>query len=386
MRLMRLALESVCILLLGAQGREACAQAAAAWTVEDSGTTAGLRGIDSVDGKIAWASGTDGTVLRTLDGGEHWTRCAIPDVAKDGATLDFRGVEARDAKTATVMASGPGAKSRLYRTTDGCRTWKLLFRNPDTPNGFFDSFWLNGSRGMLLGDPVRDRFAVFSTTNGGKSWKRDKRKGLGLDGRLLAAFAASNRCIPVGNRLFARGFATGGKGGAIFFSRLNDAEDEGTNGILARLAQKKIVWSARPIAVTAGADSAGVFSIAYRYPVTTGICKECSFADNSRFIAVGGDYTKPSEGAGAAAWSADGGWTWTASTTMPRGYRSAAQWTEPMKAWIAVGTNGSDISRDDGKTWTALDDGDWNAVSLPFVVGPKGRIAKLNSTATAILK
>ena len=44
-------------------------------------------------------------------------------------------------------------------------------------------------------------------------------------------------------------------------------------------------------------------------------------------------------------------------------------------------TNGSDISRDDGKTWRALDDGNWNALSLPFVVGPKGRIGRLNAGA-----
>jgi hypothetical protein len=49
-----------------------------------------------------------------------------------------------------------------------------------------------------------------------------------------------------------------------------------------------------------------------------------------------------------------------------------------LKAWIAAGTNGSDISRDDGKTWTPIDDGNWNALSLPFVVGPHGRIARLS--------
>ena len=47
------------------------------------------------------------------------------------------------------------------------------------------------------------------------------------------------------------------------------------------------------------------------------------------------------------------------------------------KAWIAVGTNGSDVSYDDGKTWSPLDDGKWNALNLPWVVGPEGRIAKL---------
>ena len=81
--------------------------------MQESGTTASLRGIHSVDGKIAWASGTEGTVLRTLDGGAHWQKCAVPDGATDGATLDFRGVQAFDAETAIVMASGPGEKSRL---------------------------------------------------------------------------------------------------------------------------------------------------------------------------------------------------------------------------------------------------------------------------------
>ena len=91
-------------------------------------------------------------------------------------------------------------------------------------------------------------------------------------------------------------------------------------------------------------------------------------------IAVGGDYTKPNESTGTAAWSADGGQHWTASTIPPHGFRSAVQWSEALKAWITVGTNGSDISRDDGKTWQPLDNGNWNALSLPFVVGPRAAL------------
>jgi len=104
-------------------------------------------------------------------------------------------VQGWDANTAIVMASGPGEKSRLYKTTDGCKSWTLLYRNPDAPGGFFDSFWFNGRRGMLLADPVGGRLAVFKTPNGGKSWKRDPQEGLLLHGRSLGAFAASNRCI-----------------------------------------------------------------------------------------------------------------------------------------------------------------------------------------------
>jgi hypothetical protein len=351
------------------------------WQMEDSGVTASLRGVDAIDGTVAWASGTQSTVLKTIDGGRHWQKCAVPGAATDGATLDFRGVQAWDASTAIVMASGPGEKSRLYKTTDGCQSWTLLFRNPDAPGGFFDSFWFNGPRGLLLGDPVGGKLAVFRTANNGKTWKRDPQEGLLLHGRSLAAFAASNSCIARGNRLFARAFATGGKGGAVFYNRLADPDDLAPPGLIVRLARKPAGWKTSPIPVASGAESAGVFAVSYRYPVTIGLCPDCDFQENSRFIAVGGDYTKPNESKGTAAWSADGGENWTASATPPHGYRSSVQWSEALKFWIAAGTNGSDLSRDDGKTWQPLDDGNWNALSLPFAVGPNGRIARLNPAA-----
>jgi hypothetical protein len=103
-----------------------------------------------------------------------------------------------------------------------------------------------------------------------------------------------------------------------------------------------------------------------------------AFREDRHGLVVGGDYTNPNESAGTAAWSADAGEHWTASLKPPHGYRSSVQWSEALKVWITAGTNGSDISRDDGKTWEPLDDGNWNALSLPFVVGPKGRIARLN--------
>ena len=59
------------------------------------------------------------------------------------------------------------------------------------------------------------------------------------------------------------------------------------------------------------------------------------------------------------------------------GRDEAAAWGEQANFGIAVGTDGADISRDDGKTWASIDNGNWNAISLPWVVGPGGRIAKL---------
>jgi hypothetical protein len=98
---------------------------------------------------------------------------------------------------------------------------------------------------------------------------------------------------------------------------------------------------------------------------------------------VGGDYEAPNVAAGTAAYTLDNGKTWIASIKPPHGYRSSVAWSAADKAWVTVGTNGADVSRDDGKTWqqttVSADGGPWNALSLPWVVGPKGRIAKLVS-------
>lgn len=265
MRVIRFSLLLSVSIAAAAQSQVPMPHTLSAWQMQNSGSTASLRGIDTVDGTVAWASGTEGTVLKTTDGGAHWQKCSVPDEAKDGATLDFRGVEGWDAQTAIVMASGSGEKSRLYKTTDGCRTWKLLFKNPDAPNGFFDSFWLNDARGMLLGDPVGGKFVVFKTGNGGKSWKREPPEGLTLHGRSLAAFAASNSSIARGNRQFAWGFVTGGKDGAVLFNRLSDPEEEGTSGIVGQMVRKRVGWKTSPIALTLGAESSGAFAIGYRY-------------------------------------------------------------------------------------------------------------------------
>ncbi|HTY83169.1 MAG TPA: hypothetical protein VMB19_03075 [Silvibacterium sp.] len=326
------------------------------WVMQSSGTKAGLRGIHAVGGGVAWASGTNGTVLRTEDSGYMWQSCAMPPGAEK---LDFRGIWAWDANTAIVMSSGRGDLSRLYKTTDGCSSWKLLITNPDK-DGFWDAVvFQNGdfgfaigdaNTGVLIGDPVNGRF-VTQVMLLGHGWFIDDSSCKARPGE--AAFAASNSSVFIfGSRRYIIG--TGGKGGS--------------RALISPLLATG--YSDKPcrevsVPVTGGSDSAGVFSLAFR--------------DLKHGIAVGGDYKKPSESVGTAAWTADGGEHWTAAERPPHGYRSAVAWDAKAKAWIAVGTNGSDVSYDDGKTWSPLDDGNWNALSLPWVVGPEGRIAKLGT-------
>jgi photosystem II stability/assembly factor-like uncharacterized protein len=312
------------------------------WEMEDSGASAGLRGIHAVGGGVVWASGTEGTVLRSEDTGYLWQQCAMPP---GGDKLDFRGIWAWDALNVLILSSGPGDLSRLYQTTDGCSSWKLLLTNPD-PAGFWDGLiFLDRQRGLIYGDPAQApgrtdhvRFGLLETRDGGKAWS-PAAELQPLPGE--SVFAASNSAMTA-------------NGGWVWL---------GTSKARVLWTRDLVTWLSAQTPLASGNDSSGVFSLAFR--------------DQKHGIAVGGDYRKPEEAIGTAAYTSDGGEHWSVSRKLPHGYRSAVAWDASDQAWITVGSNGSDISYDDGVTWQWLDSGNWNALSLPWAVGPNGQIGKL---------
>jgi hypothetical protein len=347
----------------------------AQFQLQDSHTTASLRGIHSISNGVGWASGTEGTILRTTDEGATWQHCTTPP---DGEKLDFRGIQAFDQNTAIVMSSGKGDLSRLYKTTDACKTWKLVFTNPDK-EGFWDAirFVKNDHLGLLLGDPVSSHFPV---------WRIDKFEGqsqIAPTGHSRAraqkgeaAFAASNSSIFVENTFFYFWIGTGGTSGSRVIRRINhDFDSFGFD-----------TFPSAEVPIGKRTESSGIFSLDFR-PNPESHSYEGEYTVG---IAVGGDYKAPDSANRISAWTTDGGKRWTASTLQPHGYRSAVAYDAPTKTWITVGPNGTDISRDDGRNWTALKpaaqdppdaDKNWNALSLPFVVGPTGRIGKLRPEA-----
>lgn len=343
-------LAAVSLLSVLAQGQ---VEKSGPWEVQSSGTTASLRGIHAVGGGVAWASGTNGTVLRTEDSGYMWQSCAMPPGAEK---LDFRGIWAWDANTAIVMSSGPGDQSRLYKTTDGCSHWTLLYTNPDK-DGFWDAVvFSDRNYGMLLGDPtlsatdpakpgkLERTLTIRTTVDGGEHWIPQ----VYANGEITVengtgAFAASNSALVIiGHKAW---LGTGGKPEPHIF--IGDSYGNSSPATLCDCfpVPPDQIWFTHHVSIplASGTDSAGVFSLAFR--------------DDQHGMAVGGDYTKPNVSAGTAAWTADGGQHWTAAEKPPHGYRSAVAWDADAKAWIAAGTNGTDISYDDGKTWQLLDDG-----------------------------
>jgi hypothetical protein len=403
--------------------------ATAQWTIQVSTTTADLRGIDNVGHGIAWASGTNGTVLHTTDNGTTWLRCPTPPNAE---ALDFRGIQAFDAQTAIVMSSGKGDLSRLYKTTDGCQTWKLVFTNPDK-EGFWDSIRAAPSEdrksvdATIAGDPVAGSFTLFNLSislNSDDSHlvafasdlcklQQSRQLPLPIDPCLQSIFdkqahseaphleggaaqaergranlmtAYANPAPLKGEALFAASNSSIANHSDTWFSPDIALVTGGPRG--ARFLHYRgwecagmgcIHWRVTTIPLAAS-DSAGAFSIAVR-------------ADRKgvwRGVIVGGDYSKTNSGIDSSAFSEDEGKTWNPSVTPPHGYRSAVAYDAPTKTWITVGPNGTDISTDDGRNWhplkpfpTDTPDADqrWNALSLPFVVGPHGRIGIFQPSA-----
>jgi photosystem II stability/assembly factor-like uncharacterized protein len=324
----------------------------AQWQPQQSGVDVQLRGISAVSRKVAWASGAKGTVLRTLDAGNHWEKLTV--IGAEG--LDFRDIQAFDEKAALVLSIGPGEQSRIYKTSDGGQHWEPQFTNHD-PKAFYDcfAFW-DQNHGIAFSDSVDGGFPLLILN--GQDWGPLVPHSLPPALPSEGGFAASGTCIATSGKTDAW-FATGGPAARVFHSA-----DRGQN------------WTVVNSPILSGAPTQGIFSVA--------------FWDHTHGVIVGGDYNNPKGQEKNAAFTTDGGKSWTLAARGPQGYRSAVAFV-PHAApplLVAVGTTGSDYSLDGGNTWQPFDAEDYNAVSFAgpeagWAVGPKGRIARFTGLSKA---
>lgn len=326
------------------------AASAQSWQATPSGTSVELRGLSVVSGKVAWASGAKGTVLRMVDG-THWQAMQVPEADK----IDFRDIQAFDAKTAVVMGAGPGAASRIYRTTDGGASWQLIVTN-GVAEGFWDAmaFW-DKDNGILFGDPVKGSFQVYTTGDGGKTWQEVAAKGIEAMPN-EGAFAASGTCLTVAGANDAW-IATGGSATARVFHS----------------ADRGKTWRPASTPIPAGAPARGVFSVA--------------FLNTKEGFAAGGDYKEARMAGINGAYSQDGGASWTPVEVAPSGYMSVVVPVPGApRALVAAGLAGSGYSLNGGRSWTELDKTPMNTVGFSgptqgWAVGPKGLLMKYTGPA-----
>lgn len=314
----------------------------AQWQKQAVDTDASFRGLAVVDANVVWASGTDGTVVLTADGGRTWDVIKVKGAEK----LDFRDIEAFDAKTAYILSIGNGEDSRIYKTADGGKTWTLQFKN-ENPKAFFDAIacW-NSTTCLAMSDPVDGKYLLIRTTDG-KTWTPVDTAKMPAANAGEASFAASGTCLIADGDSTAY-LVTGGSDARVF-----------------RSYDKGSTWGVARTPLIKGTPGSGIFSIAMR--------------NGKNGIVVGGNYEKPSATDSLAAVTRDGGRTWSAARGL-RGYRSGVAYLN-KKTVIAAGTTGADISRDGGRSWSKFGDENFNAVQTDgkdaiWAVGPKGLVAK----------
>ncbi|NJO91708.1 MAG: hypothetical protein HC831_24140 [Chloroflexia bacterium] len=307
-----------------------------------------IRGLHAVNEQIAWISGSKGTFAKTIDGGKNWDWDSIPNASN----LDFRDIIAFDENRALVISAGLPAK--IYKTIDGGKNWEEKYS--DTTTGvFFNSFdFWNENEGIAASDPLEDGFLIIETQNGGETWTRINPLVIPENEKGEAQFAASGTCL-----------VTFGDSGVCFV----------TGGAAARAfvsTNRGKSWNVFSSPIAQNEQTKGIYSV--------------DFLNKDTAYVVGGDYLKPEIKTGTAAFTQDGGKTWQKPISYPpTGFNSCVKYIPNTSGQylIAVGTEGSNISRDGGKNWLQLDTIPYHTVAFAGTVkygwaaGSDGRIARI---------
>jgi len=234
----------------------------------------------------------------------------------------------------------------------------------------------------LLGDPVNGKFAMFTSHDAGNTWSIFDESGLDAP-KGVGTFSVGNAALTNIDWLIA--FGTGGRGASVY-----------TFSPVCKTDNCSLAWVGKATPLAQASTTAGVFSLAGRTTMvrSTATVTGIGTMPATTLVAVGGDYEKPTENRASASFSDDNGATWKLAAAPPGGYRSAVAFDPERDRFITVGPNGTDVSVDDGLVWNALKPGPgddpeadqhWTALSLPFVVGPHGRIGTLRADVPTAL-
>jgi hypothetical protein len=312
----------------------------------ESGKKVNIRGLSVVDNNVIWASGSSGSVARSIDGGDTFTWMQVPGYEKN----DFRDIEAFDENTAIIM--GITAPAVILKTTDGGKNWRKVFEDT-TKGAFFDAmdFSIEKKYGILIGDPIGHSVFLAQTLDNGDNWRvmspNQSNNGWAEAKEGEAFFASSGTNIQMldfGYNHFV--FASGGKSSRLFHANLQYS-----------------------LPIMQGGESTGANSLA--------------IYNNKKAIVVGGDFTKDTIASNnCVLFDLAKKIHFTIPQTPPHGYRSCVIYLD-KKNLLTCGTSGVDISKDGGMNWELISKESFHVCQKAkigkavFLAGGNGRIAKL---------
>lgn len=304
---------------------------------------ASLRGLYAVSKSICWTSGSEGTVLRTINAGQSWENVS-PVGYED---LQFRDIHAFGKDSALILSAGLPAV--ICKTVDGGKTWGEVYRN-ETESVFFDAmdFWDN-RKGMAFSDAPEDKLLVITTKDGGSTWSELPMQSRPTVFSKQGGFAASGTCISA----FGQSSALVGLGGP-----------EATILLTNNFGK---TWIKTNAPLDFGEASKGIFSI--------------DMLNEKIGICVGGDYRADSLTDKNMAMTKDGGKTWQAMVhPLTLGlYKSCVNIISERQI-IATSRTGIIYTQNSGKDWYKLEGSFYSISSIDgvsWLSGPSGNAARI---------
>ncbi|MEO6584246.1 MAG: oxidoreductase, partial [Ferruginibacter sp.] len=262
--------------------------------IVSAGTKTSLRGLSVVNDKILWVSGSGGMVGRSVNGGKTFTWMKV--TGSDGmhySKTEFRDIEAFDSLRAIIM--GVDTPALILKTVDGGNNWRVVYENK-TPGMFLDAMeFFNEKNGIVVGDPINNKFFIARTDDGGNSWQEIPKENYPQADSGEAFFASSGTNI---RKLH--------KNEAVMVS----------GGLTSHLIRKDHKMM---LPLLQGTTSTGANSIAVKNFKT--------------MMVVGGDFNKKDSIYKNCFYTTTAGRLWLAPEVPPHGYRSCVEYLGGRK-WI----------------------------------------------------
>lgn len=303
------------------------------------GTKSSLRGLSVLNKTSFWASGSNGKVARSIDGGKTIKWMTVEGYEK----RDFRDIEAFSESTALIMAISEPAV--ILKTTDSGFSWKKVFE--DTTKGMFlDAMDFKGKNGICIGDPISDKPYIITTNDYGNTWQKVNEIELPALQKGEAFFASSGTNIKLMKNGIDYLFVSGGLVSSIYQSN------------------NKVIL---PLNLQKGKESTGANSIAW-------------YKNNG--VIVGGDFARDSLATNNCLLFSivNGIISFTIPIKNPSGYKSAVTYIN-KNTLLTCGTSGIDISVTGGKEWINFSKESFHAIQqtpkikAAYAVGSNGKIA-----------
>ncbi len=326
------------------------------WEELESRTKADLHGLHAVNHKIIWASGGNGTVIRSVDGGTSWNQFTVKDAAcPDGPLLiDIHGVD-----EATAIAISAATPAKIYRTTNGGLRWKAMLEYPGDKVFFRSlSFW-DSQRGIVMGNAIDGRMLLLRTSDGGVVWKRLREEHRPvMNAGEIGMMGGGTHMETQGDQTLV--VALGGS---------DTGSRENSRVLISKDYCRSWVSGSVPVRRS---KMGGVFSV--------------HFSTEKDGVVIGGDSENPEFKDRIYAVTSDGGKTWGVPTPAypPSGFRSSvARFIDDKEVkLVAVGPSGTDLSTDLGNKWRKVSEKGFRVVNFTpdgkqgFAAGNKGQIAR----------